>query len=388
VDAVVDQQVGETGVSRPGLLRAGLLALGAPQLAIGAWALLLPRDWFEGFPGLGNHWLPLYGPFDEHLATDVGSTFIAVGLLLVLAAVWLERRVVQAAAVAYLAYQVPHFVYHLGADDALTAGDQVVNGVTLGLTVVVAASLLVLTREPDHPGTASEERHAGTSAGAGSPASDDSSSGSALDERRAGSSAGKAVSLRPTGRLTAPRRSLLARVANWYSRKRYGRVLSPVTAYLHHPKLLFGYGAFETAVERSHRVDERLKALGELKAATVVGCEWCMDFGSRLSLDHGVPEQQLRELPRYGESEAFTDLERAVLDYAAAMSRTPAQVDDELFARLREHLDDAQLVELTNAIAIENLRARFNHALGLDAQGFSEGAFCVIPERAAAAPGG
>ncbi len=73
-----------------------------------------------------------------------------------------------------------------------------------------------------------------------------------------------------------------------------------------------------------------------------------------------------------------------MIDYAAAMSRTPSEVDDELVARLRERFDDAQLVELTNVIAIENLRARFNHALGLEPQGFAEGAACVVPELAEA----
>jgi alkylhydroperoxidase family enzyme len=84
-------------------------------------------------------------------------------------------------------------------------------------------------------------------------------------------------------------------------------------------------------------------------------------------------------MPRYRESEAFDDLEKLVLDYATAMSHTPAEVTDEMVDRLKEHFDDAQLVELTNAIAIENLRARFNNALDLEPQGFSEGAYCVVP---------
>lgn len=68
------------------------------------------------------------------------------------------------------------------------------------------------------------------------------------------------------------------------------------------------------------------------------------------------------------------------VDYATGMSRNPVDVSDELFARLREHLDEAQLVELTNIIALENYRARFNWALGVEEQGFSKGAFCIPPE--------
>ncbi len=204
----------------------------------------------------------------------------------------------------------------------------------------------------------------------------------ALSRRPAGGAAGAAGA--GTGRLGSPPRGLLARAARWYGRRRFGRPLSTVDAYLHHPRLLMGYGSFETVVERSHRVDERLKLLAELKAAAVVGCEWCMDFGSWVSHGQGVPERQLRELPRYRESDAFSELEKLILDYATAMTRTPAEVTDDLFARLGDYFDDAQLVELTNVIALENHRARFNHALGLDPQGFSEGSFCVIPERASA----
>ena len=161
--------------------------------------------------------------------------------------------------------------------------------------------------------------------------------------------------------------------------------MAPIDAYLHHKPLLMGYSAFETAVERSHRVDDRFKYLGEMKAAGMAGCEWCMDFGSKLSLEKGVTEQQLIDLPRYRESDAYDEVEKLVIELAEGMTSTPAHVPEELIDRLKEHFDDAQLVELTNAIAIENLRARFNHALGFEVQGFSEGAVCVRPEARPAA---
>lgn len=63
------------------------------------------------------------------------------------------------------------------------------------------------------------------------------------------------------------------------------------------------------------------------------------------------------------------------------MSRTPVDVTDALFARLRAHFDDAQLVELTYVIALENLRGRFNLALGVGPAGFSDGMVCAAPTR-------
>ncbi len=63
------------------------------------------------------------------------------------------------------------------------------------------------------------------------------------------------------------------------------------------------------------------------------------------------------------------------------MTRTPLDVTDALFDELSKHFDEPQLVELTAAIAWENHRARMNHALGVEAHGFSEGAYCPLPER-------
>ena len=70
-----------------------------------------------------------------------------------------------------------------------------------------------------------------------------------------------------------------------------------------------------------------------------------------------------------------------MLEYADAMTRTPVEVPDSLFARLREKFSDGQLVELTSAIAWENYRARFDHAFGIEAENFSEGAICALPAR-------
>jgi 4-carboxymuconolactone decarboxylase len=96
----------------------------------------------------------------------------------------------------------------------------------------------------------------------------------------------------------------------------------------------------------------------------------------------------LLALPGYRTSPLVTELERLVLDYAVGMSRTPVDVSDELVARLRERFDEAQLVELTHAITLENLRGRFDLALGVGSAGLSEGMVCAVPERSPqAAPG-
>jgi 4-carboxymuconolactone decarboxylase len=70
-----------------------------------------------------------------------------------------------------------------------------------------------------------------------------------------------------------------------------------------------------------------------------------------------------------------------VLDFATALSRSPADVPEELRAELRAELGDAGLVQLAAIVAVENFVGRFNRGVGIEAQGYSEGAACLVPHR-------
>jgi AhpD family alkylhydroperoxidase len=174
----------------------------------------------------------------------------------------------------------------------------------------------------------------------------------------------------------------LVRLSKWISRRKFGgAVPEPVGLMAHRPLLLHAYSGLELAFERSHKAPGNLKQLAEMKAAAVVGCQWCLDFGSWLSLRSGVSERQLMELGDYRTSDAFSEDERLVVEYAEAISQTPTEVPDELFQRLRRRFDEEQIVELTWAAAIENLRARFNWALGIESQGYCKDGVCALPDR-------
>jgi len=90
----------------------------------------------------------------------------------------------------------------------------------------------------------------------------------------------------------------------------------------------------------------------------------------------GADEEKVREVPTWRDSGRFSPMERAALEYAEAMTITGQRVSDELFARLRTFYDEAQVVELTAAVALENFRSKFNVPLGIEAQGF-----CLVPKR-------
>jgi AhpD family alkylhydroperoxidase len=180
---------------------------------------------------------------------------------------------------------------------------------------------------------------------------------------------------------------LRVKLAYFFTRRQLARltgrepedIIEPLELYAHAPGLMFAYGELEAASAQQDRVDWRLKVLAGLKAATLTHCEFCIDLASQVARLSGLSDVQLLDLPHYRESDLFTNLEKLVLDYATGMSRTPVEVPDALFARLREHFDEAQLVELTSAIALENMRGRFNLALGVGAAGFSEGMVCAAP---------
>jgi alkylhydroperoxidase family enzyme len=87
-------------------------------------------------------------------------------------------------------------------------------------------------------------------------------------------------------------------------------------------------------------------------------------------------EAKLTQVTRWRDSKLFSEAERAALEYAEAMTITGRTVDDALFERVRRHYSEAQIVELTAAIAFENFRSKFNPPLGIEAQGF-----CPLPNR-------
>jgi alkylhydroperoxidase family enzyme len=176
--------------------------------------------------------------------------------------------------------------------------------------------------------------------------------------------------------------SPLTRLAWTMARRQMGGTLGePIRLMAHSPLLMHGYGGLEMAFQRAKRAPKRLRLLAELKAGALCGCEWCMDYGSFLARrEAGITDEQLRELPRFRESDAFSEEEKLVLEYAEGISRTPVEVPEELFERLHQRFDEAEIVELTWAAAIENLRARFNWALGIESQGYAEGSVCIVPE--------
>jgi len=181
-----------------------------------------------------------------------------------------------------------------------------------------------------------------------------------------------------------PRESVSPEIQAVYDRvhTKYGKLLEPLTVTANHPEVFKAYTSYERSLGTACRVDPKLKELASLKIAALLGCAFCIDFGSAQAKAVGITEVQMRNLPIYSESAAFSNAEKLVLDYAVAMTRNPVEVADSLFTQLQALFDPVQIVEITATIAWENYRSRFNHALGIQSHGFADQTYCVAPERA------
>src|SRR4051794_19966432 len=169
-----------------------------------------------------------------------------------------------------------------------------------------------------------------------------------------------------------PPRTPVYRFAEWFARRSFGVIPDPLPAMAHNMRVLVSDLRFEQSVARWKRLDPTLKALATMASAVSIGCSWCVDFGYWDTTNRGVDPVKMRDVPRWRDSDVYTDLERQVMAYAEAVTATPPAVTDEMVAGLRRELDDAELGEPTMMVAGANTRARVNSAPGLRRPGFHD----------------
>jgi len=136
-------------VRSPGLIRAGLVLLAIPSIVIAAWSLISPHGFYDNFPGAGRHWVSALPPFNEHLLRDFGAANVTIALVLLGAALFMERRLVQVAVVAFFLGALPHFIYHLTTTDHYSTSDNIWSLGGFVIELVIAVGIWVLTvRQP------------------------------------------------------------------------------------------------------------------------------------------------------------------------------------------------------------------------------------------------
>ena len=180
-------------------------------------------------------------------------------------------------------------------------------------------------------------------------------------------------------------KGLVPRLAARYTKRRFGQMVEPTAAASHHAGVLVAMGSLETAVQFGWRkLDPTLRWL----AVQATGMQDRLLLVHRLRLLRGhAPGRRPGQgagRRHWRTSDLFDERERVVLEYAETATGSPAEVSDELAARIRAHLSDAEFVELAAWVALENFRSRFNAGLGLRSQGFSDN--CEIPMRPPTTP--
>ncbi len=175
-------------------------------------------------------------------------------------------------------------------------------------------------------------------------------------------------------------RGVVPRLARRYTKRRFGQMVEPTAAASHHSGVLVAMGSLETAAQLGwKKLDPTLRWLAIEAVSARIGCSWCIDYGYYEGMNEGIDPAKVRSAGDWRSSDVFDERERTVLEYAEVASGCPAEVTEELAARVRAHLSDAEFVELAAWVALENFRSRFNAGLGLRSQGFSDS--CEIPMR-------
>ena len=128
------------------LLRAGLLLMAAVEWVLGLWTAFAPRSFYDDVATVD-----LTPPFSEHLMRDFGGATLGLAIALTAAAMWLERRLVVVALLAYLAWSVPHLMFHVGHLEGATSLQATVLVVLLVGSVVLPLALFALSRRADPP---------------------------------------------------------------------------------------------------------------------------------------------------------------------------------------------------------------------------------------------
>lgn len=158
-------------------------------------------------------------------------------------------------------------------------------------------------------------------------------------------------------------------------RRKYGQILQSALVWARQPRLFFALSVLYGAIDRkSSPIDPALRSLLTVRVSQLNDCPFCVDLNSAILLERSGDIRKVEALASWRESDLFTDHERAVLDYAEAMTLSDREVDDTLFAALKPHFDDDAIVELTGVIAFQNMSTKFNNALGIAPQGF-----CRVP---------
>ena len=159
----------------------------------------------------------------------------------------------------------------------------------------------------------------------------------------------------------------------WNQKRKYGAVLDPGLVWGRVPKLFMAVALFFGVLERRRSpLAPALRSLVTVRVSQINHCRFCVDVNSATLRKRGVDWDKINDLENWASSDQFDELERAVLSYTEAVTRTDGVVDGAMIDALKQYFDDDALVELTALIGFQNLSSKFNSALDVPPQGFCQ----------------
>lgn len=157
----------------------------------------------------------------------------------------------------------------------------------------------------------------------------------------------------------------------WNQERKYGQVLKPALVWARIPSLFLALAAFYGVLERKRsRLPPLMRSLVMTRVSQINHCAFCLDLNAALLAKRAGTAEKLEALASWRESRVFDAAERVVLEYTEAVTCSNRQVTEPLMTELRRLFDDDTVVELTAAIALQNLSSKFNAALDIPSQGF------------------
>ena len=130
-----------------GWIRFALIYLTVTIGVVAAWILIAPKGFYDTFPGGGVHWVSALPPYNEHLERDFGAAGLGLAVLAALAAYWMEKRVVQVAAISLAVAGLPHLAYHATTTSHYSTGDNIASLFGLALDVLLPLAVLYLASD-------------------------------------------------------------------------------------------------------------------------------------------------------------------------------------------------------------------------------------------------
>ena len=133
------------------------------------------------------------------------------------------------------------------------------------------------------------------------------------------------------------------------------------------PKMVKGFGELTKGVmDPQGPVDLGLMRLIAHFSSRAAGCQYCEAHSLVAAKIHDIPQEKLDAIWDYQTSPLYSEAERVALDFAMAAGSVPNAVDAELFARMRQHWNEEQIVQILGAVCLYGFLNRWNDSMATD----------------------